>query len=85
MARICDGPLPNRRNPLCKLLAFLLSGVLTSLISNTTAGLACRLARGLALATSTVTLAKIAGFNSSDVFHNGNLQNIFCISIIAPK
>ena len=44
---------------------------LALLISNTAAGLASRLARGLALAASAVlsALAKILCFNSLDVFH----------------
>ena len=45
--------------------------VLALLICNTTAGLASRLARGLALAAAAVVsaLAKVLGFNSLDVFH----------------
>ena len=56
------------------LLAFLLAFAL--LVSNAAAGLACRLARGLALAASTVlcALAKALGFNSLDVLHNYSLQ-----------
>ena len=44
---------------------------LALLVSDTAAGLASRLARGLALAASTVlcALAKVLGFNSLDVFH----------------
>ena len=44
---------------------------LALLVSNTAAGLASRLARGLALTASAVlsALAKILGFNSLDVFH----------------
>ena len=57
------------------LLACLLA--LALLISNTAAGLASRLARGLALAASTVlcALAKVLRFNSLDVLHNYSLQN----------
>ena len=53
---------------------------LALLISNTAAGLASRLARGLALAASTVlcALAKVLGLNSLDVFHiNTSVLNLF--------
>jgi hypothetical protein len=51
------------------LLGFLLA--LALLVSNTAAGLASRLARGLAFAASTVlcALAKVLSFNSLDVLH----------------
>ena len=44
---------------------------LALLVCNTTAGLASRLTRGLALAAATVVsaLAKVLGFDSLDVFH----------------
>ena len=50
---------------------------LALLISNTAAGLASRLARGLALAASTVlcALAKVLRLNSLDMLHNFSLQN----------
>jgi hypothetical protein len=53
-----------------KLLAFLLAFAL--LICNTAAGLASRLAGGLALAASAVlcALAKVLGFNSFNMLHN---------------
>ena len=53
-----------------KLLAFLLAFAL--LICNAAAGLASRLAGGLALAASAVlcALAKVLGFNSLDMLHN---------------
>ena len=56
-----------------QLLAFL--GALALLICNTTAGLASRLAGSLALATAAVlsALAQVAGFDSSDVFHEIHL------------
>ena len=53
-----------------KLLAFL--GVFALLVSDAAAGLASRLARGLALTTAAVlsALAKVLGFDSLDVLHN---------------
>ena len=53
-----------------QLLAFL--GALALLIGNTTAGLASRLAGGLALATTAVlgAVAQIAGLNGLDMFHS---------------
>ena len=52
------------------LLAFLLA--LALLISDAAAGLASRLARGLAFAASAVlcAVAKVSGFNGLDVFHS---------------
>jgi hypothetical protein len=49
---------------------------LALLIRNTAAGLAGGLARGLALAAAAVlcALAKVAGLNCFDMFHDGNLQ-----------
>ena len=51
-------------------------GVLALLVSDTAAGLASRLARGLALTAATVfcAFAKVAGRNSLDVFHDGYLH-----------
>ena len=54
-------------------------GVLASLICNSAAGLASGLAGSLALAASTVLLAKIASLYGSDMFHYGNLQNILLL------
>jgi O-antigen ligase len=53
-----------------KLLAFLLAFAL--LVSNAAAGLASRLAGGLAFAASAVlcALAKVLGFDSLDMLHN---------------
>ena len=53
-----------------QLLAFLLA--LALLISNTAAGLASRLTRGLALAAAAVlsAVAEVTSLNSLDVFHN---------------
>ena len=47
-------------------------GVLALLVSDTAAGLASRLARGLALAATAVlcAFAKVASFNGLDMFHN---------------
>ena len=55
---------------LFKLLLFLVA--LALLVSNTAAGLASRLARGLTLAAAAVlrAVAKILGLNGLDVFHN---------------
>ena len=52
-----------------QLLAFLLG--LALLVSNAAAGLASRLAGGLALAAAAVlcALAKVSGFNGLDMFH----------------
>ena len=54
-----------------QLLAFF---ILASLVCNTAAGFAGRLARGLALAAAAVfrTVAKVAGFYGMNVFHFGN-------------
>ena len=57
-----------------KLLAF---SVLALLISNTAACLASRLARSLAFAATAVLVAKIASFNSLDMFHSSNLHELF--------
>ena len=59
-----------------KLLVFLLFALL---VCNTAAGLASRLARGLALATATLFSAgtKIGCFNRLNVFHFGYLHSIF--------
>ena len=59
-----------------KLLAFLLAFAL--LICNAAAGLASRLAGGLALAASAVlrALAKVLGFDSLDMLHNKPPKNI---------
>ena len=53
-----------------QLLAFL--GALALLVCNTTAGLAGRLAGGLAFAAATVlcAVAQVAGLNGLDMFHN---------------
>ena len=67
-----------------KLLVFLLFALL---VCNTTAGLASRLARGLALATAAFFSAgtKIRCFNRLNVFHFEYLHNIFSIySLILP-
>ena len=52
-----------------------LFGALALLIGDTAAGLACRLARGLALAAAAVlcALAQVAGLNRLNVFHDRNL------------
>ena len=61
-----------------QLLAFLLG--LALLVSNAAAGLASRLAGGLAFAASAVlcALAKILGFDSLNVLHN-KPPNIICV------
>jgi len=53
-----------------KLLAFL--GVFALLVSDAAAGLASRLARGLALAATAVlcALAQVASFDSFNMFHD---------------
>ena len=58
---------------------------LALLVSDTAAGLACRLAGGLALATSAAlsALAKILGFKSLDMLHNRILQKNLLYRIIA--
>ena len=61
--------------PVKQLLAFLLSlGVLALLVCNTAAGLASRLAGGLAFAAAAALCAlnEITGTNGLDVFHNSN-------------
>ena len=65
-----------------QLLALL--GALALLVCNTAAGLASRLAGGLALATATVlsAVAQVTGLDSSDVFHNFHLPfRIFVYSV----
>jgi len=59
-----------------QLLDFL--GALALLICDTAAGLASRLARGLALAAAAVlcAFAQVAGLNSFDVLHNFHLSYI---------
>ena len=60
--------MPPEKAAFLLLLAFL---ILALLISYAAAGLASRLARGLAFAASAIlcALAKVLGFNSLDVFH----------------
>ena len=52
-------------------------GVLALLVSDTAAGLASRLARGLALAATAVlcALAQVASFNGLNMLHNGKPPN----------
>ena len=52
--------------------------LLALLVCNAAAGLASRLAGGLALAAATVlsALAQVTGFQSLDSFHNSNLQSL---------
>ena len=52
-------------------------GVLALLVSDTAAGLASRLARGLALAATAVlcAFAKVASFNGLNMLHNGKPPN----------
>ena len=47
--------------------------VLALLVSDTAAGLACRLARGLALAATAIlcAVAKVASFDGLNMLHNG--------------
>ena len=60
-----------------QLLAFL--GALALLVCNTAAGLAGRLAGGLALAAAAVlgAFAQVAGLKGLDVFHNFTFYNNF--------
>jgi hypothetical protein len=62
-----------------QLLALL--GTLALLVCNAAAGLASRLAGGLALATTAVlsTFAQIASLDGLDMFHNFTFQIKFCI------
>ena len=55
----------------------LLLSVLALLVSDTAAGLASRLARGLAFAAATVlcAFAQVASFDSLDMFHNRKPPN----------
>ena len=59
------------------LVRILFLGVLALLVSDAAAGLASRLARGLALAAAAVlcALAQVASFNSLNMLHNGNPPN----------
>ena len=52
----------------------LLFGVFALLVSDAAAGLASRLARGLALAASALLVAKVLSLNSFDVFHCKHLR-----------
>ena len=65
-----------------QLLAFLYA--LTLLVCNTAAGLACRLAGGLALATAAVlgTVAQVTGLNGLDVFHNFTFRILIDMSTV---
>ena len=66
-----------------QLLAFL--GALALLICNTTAGLASRLAGGLAFTAATVlrAVAQITGFNSLDMFHSFTfrIKNYYALTL----
>ena len=68
-----------------QLLAFLLA--LALLISNTAAGLASRLTRGLALAAAAVlsAVAQVAGLDGLDMFHGFTFHfEIYAISLAQP-
>lgn len=70
-----------------KLLAFFFALVFALLISDTTAGLASRLARSLAFAASAIfcAVAKIASFKGFDVLlHKRTSQVKYNIHIISP-
>ena len=56
---------------------------LALLVCNAAAGLASRLAGGLALAAATVlsALAQVTGFQSLDSFHNSNLQSLEFLTV----
>jgi hypothetical protein len=59
------------------LVRILFLGVLALLVSDAAAGLASRLARGLALTATAVlcALAKVASFNGLNMLHNGKPPN----------
>ena len=65
-----EGPKTSSRYSIRELLGFLFTFAL--LVSDTAAGLASRLARGLALTASAVlcAVAKISGLDSLNMFHN---------------
>ena len=76
--------MPPEKAAFLLLLAFL---ILALLISYAAAGLASRLARGLAFAASAIlcALAKVSGFNGLNMFHSNASKKILLIKYITLR